>query len=67
MYDDYGIKNNRLGVGIMGGCVIIELCFRFKFKSDDESSYYYYYISDPEMSSHSLMNKSHRVKNFKTL
>jgi len=49
----------------MGGCVIIELCFRFKFKSDDESSYYY--ISDPEIGSHSLMNKSHRVKNFKTL
>lgn len=48
----------------MGGCVIIELCFRFKFKSDDESSYY---INDSEKSSYSLMNKSHRIKNFKTL
>jgi len=59
------MKNNRRGVWIMRGCVIIELCFRFKFKSDDESSYYY--INDSEMSSYSLMNKSHRVKNFKTL
>jgi len=49
----------------MGGCVIIELCFRFKLKSADESSSYY--IHDSEMSSYSLMNKSHRVKNFKTL
>lgn len=58
------MKKNRRGVGIMEGCVIIELCFRFKFKSDDESSYY---INDREKSSYSLMNKSHRVKNFKTL
>jgi len=46
----------------MGWCVIIELCFRFKFKSDDESSYY---INDSEKSSYSLMNISHRIKNFK--
>lgn len=48
----------------MGGCVIIKWCFYFDCKSDDESSYY---ISDSKMSSYLLMNKSHHVKNFKTL
>jgi len=42
-------KNNGHGVEIMGGCVIIEPCFRFKFKSDDGSSYY---INDSKMSSY---------------